>query len=131
GSPAALSFSEASVGRYRGLLAPVPFRGLACGLPDPMLCAAVGSDVAARSFGRFLPELGPRGTFPRGPFFGLPGPGDSQKISIQLSLSAWSTRAIEAGRPSAAREVTPASAMPQGTMPEKCERSGFTFKAIP
>src|SRR5208282_3440327 len=53
------------------------------------------------------------------------------KIFPKFFISAASTSAMPAFTPSAARLVTPCSRMPQGTMPEKCERSGFTFSASP
>src|SRR5438552_4070282 len=51
--------------------------------------------------------------------------------SSKLACSAASRSASPAAMPRSASEVTPCSAMPQGTMPEKCSRSGATLMASP
>jgi len=51
--------------------------------------------------------------------------------STNRATTASTTSAMEAATPSAAREVTALSAMPQGTMCEKYARSGSTLRAKP
>src|SRR5262249_29008295 len=74
----------------------------------------------------------PRTDSSTGPEEGIAPPNTSAK----LARSAASSAALSTATPSAASEVTPKGcsgvpATPQGTIPEKCSRSGSRLSATP